>query len=113
MESGWNLWVWLVGVVRVYRCGYPNSNCISSFMRLHPYFLVHFMFFRFCLLFLCNIVNIAQRTFEIVQRLRSCQHGDIIISTSMLTTSLETSTCEIPVTFYGCCELTLCTIMAS
>ena len=30
------------------------------------------------MLFLCNIANVAQRTFEIVQKLRSCEHGDII-----------------------------------
>ena len=30
------------------------------------------------MLFLYNIANIAQRTFEIVQKSRSCEHGDII-----------------------------------
>ena len=54
---------------------YPSSTCISSFFRLHPYFS--------SLLFLCNIANVAQRTFEIVQNLRSHGHGDIIISTRM------------------------------
>ena len=40
------------------------------------------MFFS-CLfmLFLCNIANVAQKTFEIVQNSRSREHGDIIIST--------------------------------
>ena len=37
------------------------------------------MFFRSCfMLCLCNIVNIAQRTFEIVKKSRSSEHGDII-----------------------------------
>ena len=67
MESGWNVWVWLVGVVSrrrvwlvgvggIYGCGvasgcgykevyrfphitYPYSSCISSFLQQHPYFL--------------------------------------------------------------------------
>ena len=30
------------------------------------------------MLFLCNIANVAQRTFEIVQKSRSHKHGDII-----------------------------------
>ena len=74
MESGWNVWVWLVGVVSmrwvwlvgeggIYGCGckevykfphttYPYSSCICSFLYLfflqqHPFFFVHFfkMFF--------------------------------------------------------------------
>ena len=59
-----------------------------------PLFFYNVFTFLF-MLFLCNIANIVQRTFEIVQRLRSCGHGDIIISTSMLTTSPKTSTCEV------------------
>ena len=39
------------------------------------------MFFHSCLLFLCNIANVVQRTFEIIQKSRSREHGDIIIST--------------------------------
>ena len=39
------------------------------------------------MLFLCNIANVAQRTFEIVQKSRSCKHGDM---------SPKTSTCEVP-----------------
>ena len=48
------------------------------------------------MLFWCNLANVAQRTFEIVQKSRSCLHSVIIISTSMSTTSPETSTCEVP-----------------
>ena len=40
-------------------------------------------FFFVFMLFLCNIANVAQRTFEIVQKSRSREHGDIIISTRM------------------------------
>ena len=31
------------------------------------------------MLFLCNIANVAQRTFEMVQKSRSHEHGNIII----------------------------------
>ena len=63
MEGGWNVWVWLVGVVSrrwvwlvgvggIYGCGckevcrfphttYPYSSCIYSFLQQHPYFFVH------------------------------------------------------------------------
>ena len=41
--SGWNLRVWLLGVVvRRYRfphTTYPYSSCICSFLQQHPYFL--------------------------------------------------------------------------
>ena len=42
--SGWNLCVWLLGVVvrEVYRfphTTYPYSSCICSFLQQHPYFL--------------------------------------------------------------------------
>ena len=45
--SGWNLWVWLLGVVlRRYidfpiLLKYPYSSCIYTFLQ-HPYFFVHF-----------------------------------------------------------------------
>ena len=57
LESGWNLWVWLVGVVSrrwvwlvVKRyidiltiiINFPYSTCISSFLAAYPYFFVHF-----------------------------------------------------------------------
>ena len=41
------------------------------------------MFWFLFMLFLCNIPNVAQRTFEIVQKLKSRKNGDIIISTRM------------------------------
>ena len=43
--SGWNLWVWQLGVVvRRYidfliLLIYPYSPCICSFLQQHPYFL--------------------------------------------------------------------------
>ena len=42
--SGWNLWVWLLGVVvrRFTHTTYPYSSCICSFLQQHPYF------FHFC-----------------------------------------------------------------
>ena len=45
---GWNLWLWLVGVVLrryIYRFShitYPYSSCICSFSQQHPYFLFIF-----------------------------------------------------------------------
>ena len=65
MESGWNVWAWLVGVVSkrrvwlvgvcgIYGCGckevyrfphttYPYSSCICSFLQQHPYVLFIFL----------------------------------------------------------------------
>ena len=43
--SGWNLWVWLLGVVvRRYIYRFPHttyrySSCICFFLQQHPYFL--------------------------------------------------------------------------
>ena len=90
MASGWNLWVWLecIGVVsgcccckEVYR--YHNNyylsllHCISSFFgsSIPTYLFIFVMFFRSFLLFLCNIANVAQRTFEIVQKSISHEHN--------------------------------------
>ena len=75
-------WVWLVGVaVRRYIdileliiiITFPYSTCISSFLQQHPYFFVHFLnvFSFLFMLFLCNVENVAQGTFEIVQKSRS------------------------------------------
>ena len=62
---------------------YLYSTCISSFFVAASLRLCSFLkrFFRSCLLFLCNIASVAQRTFEIIQKLRSREHGDIIILT--------------------------------
>ena len=68
-------WVWLV--VRRYidiltiMINFPYSTCISSFFwQQHPYFFVHFLNVFSVLFLLCfyNIVNVTQRTFEIVQK---------------------------------------------
>ena len=90
MAIGWNLWLWLqcIGVVSgccikrytfPHNITYPYSTCITSFLQLHPYFFVHLknVFSFLLMLFLCNIANVAQRTFEIVQKSRSRRHGDI------------------------------------
>ena len=85
MASGWNLWMWLecIGVVSGC-CKYPQiiitfpySTCISSFFcsSIPTYLFIFKMFFRSCLLFLCNIANVAQRTFEIVEKLRSREYN--------------------------------------
>ena len=51
---------------------YPYSICIGSFLQQHPYFFVHFLIvFSFLfMLFLCNIANVAQKTFEITRTWR-------------------------------------------
>ena len=71
------------------------------------------------MLFLCNIANVAQRTFEIVQKSRSHKHGNIInyIDTNvrrlLARTSPETSMCEVSSDVSSKLQLTLCGIMAS
>ena len=61
--SGWNLWVWLVGVVvRLYidfliLYTYPYYSCICSFLQQHPYFLFIFkMFFVLVPVLFCNYI---------------------------------------------------------
>ena len=47
--SGWNLWVWLLGVVvrkysyRFLHTTYPYSSYTCSFLQQHPYFLFIFL----------------------------------------------------------------------
>ena len=76
---------------------YLYTTCISSFLQQHPYFFVHLknVISFLLMLFLCIIANIAQRTFKNIKKSRSRRHADIIMSTSMSTTSPETSTCEV------------------
>ena len=78
LESGWNLWVWLVGVVsrrwvwlvvRMYIhiltiiINFPYSTCISSFFwQQHPNFFVHFKnVFRSCFCYSFTIIIIYKR----------------------------------------------------
>ena len=109
MASGWTLWVWLqcIGVVSECCCKevhrfplillIPTPLVLALFCSIIPTsWFIFLMFYHSFLLFLCNIANIAQRTFEIVQKSRSCGHGDIIISTSTSTTSPETPMYEVP-----------------
>ena len=92
---------------------------LALFLQQHPYFFVHFsnVFLFLFTLFLCNVANIAQRTFEIVQKLRSREHGDIIISTrtnvDCVCASHKTYACEVPRDVSRKLHLTLCGIMAS
>ena len=81
--------MWLVGgVVRRYIdiliiiITFPYSTCSRSFFcsSIPTWFILKCFLFLF-MVFLCNIANVAQRTFEIVQKSRSREHGDIIIST--------------------------------
>ena len=88
LESGWNLWVWLVGVVSrrwvwlVVRryidiltiiINFPYSTCISSFFgsSIATSLFIFKMFFRSCFCYFLQIyTNATQRTFEIVQKNR-------------------------------------------
>ena len=64
---------------------FPYSTCISIsfFLAAASLLLSSFLnvFSFLFMLFLCNIANVAQRTFEIIQKSRSHEHADIIIST--------------------------------
>ena len=67
-----------------------------------------------------NIPNVAQRTFKIVQKSRSREHDDKIISTRTYVASrvrartrVATSTCEVPRDVSRKWQMTLCAIMAS
>ena len=64
--SGWNLWVWLLGVVvrRYIDSTYPYSSCICSFLQQHPYFLFIFKVL-FPVLF-CNYILCIKKNFRAV-----------------------------------------------
>ena len=66
---------------------FPYSTYISSFLgsSIPTYFFVHLknVFSFLFMLFLCNIANVVQRIFEIVQKSRSRERGNIIILTRM------------------------------
>ena len=99
MASGWNLWVWLecLGVVsgcfckEVYRYPHnvtypdPYSICVNSFFAAVSLLLCSFKkcFSVLVYVILCNIANVPQRTFEMIQKSRSRGHGDMIISARM------------------------------
>ena len=55
---------------------FPYSTCIGSSITTSFYFFNVFSFLFMSFLF--NIANVAQRTFKIVQKSRSREHGDII-----------------------------------
>ena len=74
MESGWNVWVWLVGVGGIYGCGYRGVVvrryidflillistplvAICSFLQQHLYFFSMF----FVLVIYCNSCNVGAR----------------------------------------------------
>ena len=70
MASGWNLWVWLVGVVvrryidiLIIIITFPYSTCINSFLGssiLTSLFILKLFLFLF-MLFLSDIANVGQR----------------------------------------------------
>ena len=62
--SGWNLWVWLLGVVvrryidfLILLIPTPLVSCICSFLQQHPYFLfILKMFFVLVPVLFCNYI---------------------------------------------------------
>ena len=58
---------------------FPYFTRISSFFgsSIPTSLFILKMFFGFCLLFLCNIANVAQRTFEIIQKSRSREYNKL------------------------------------
>ena len=86
VASGWNLWLLLecIGVVSGCCCKEVHVYRYPHFSLLHLYILALFLaaasllfcsvlkcFFGLVYVILCNIANIAQRTFEIVQKVSS------------------------------------------
>ena len=94
-------WVWLecIGVVSGWCCKEAYRFPHYYLSLLHLYYIALFAtvsllissFFKnfsfLFKLFLFNIANAAQRTFEIIQKTRSDGHGAIIILTSTMTMS--------------------------
>ena len=88
LESGWNLWVWLVGVVSrrwvwlvlkryidilTIIINFPYSICINSFLAVASLLLCSLFkcfFGLVSVIFLQYIANVIQRTFEIVPKNR-------------------------------------------
>ena len=76
--------MWLVGVVIRRFIDFlilliPTPLVLALFYSsIHTSLFILKMIFHSCLCYFCAIyiANVAQRTFEIVQKLRSCQHGD-------------------------------------
>ena len=56
---------------------FPYSTCISSFFgsSIPTSLFIFKMFFHFGLLFWYNIANVAQRTFEIIQKWSSHEYN--------------------------------------
>ena len=69
------------------------------------------------MLFLCSNANVAERTLENIQKSRSREHGDIIISTRTYVDSAraspKTPTYKVPRDVSRKLQLTLCAIMDS
>ena len=101
MASGWNLWVWLVGVVRRYidiliiNITFPYSTCISSFLTAAS-------------LILCLFLNVfVQYSTRSSKNIRDCSKIEITrtwrynyidknVRQLCMRASSETSTCEVP-----------------
>ena len=59
-RSGWNLWVWLLGVVvrrYVYRFPHTTYPYSSFFLQQHPYFLFILLCFSFLYIYSCVILR--------------------------------------------------------
>ena len=79
---------------------FPYSTCISSFLAAASLLLCSLLksFLVLVYVILCNIVNVAQRTFEVV---KNRDHANILYIYRQerrlrARASPETSTCEVP-----------------
>ena len=59
--------------IRIKIITFPTPLVLALFLQQHPYFFVQFInvFSFLFMIFLCNIANVAQRTFKIVQTSRA------------------------------------------
>ena len=109
---GYNVWVWLVGVVMRYIdiliiiINFTYSTCIRSFFGssiLTSLFIFKCFFGLVSVIFLKGIANVTHRTFEIVQKKsRSREYKNYLIISVIKSVdgacaraSPETSTCEV------------------
>ena len=122
MASGWNLWVWLVGIV-VRKCIdfliillFPTPLVLAFFLQQHPYFFVNF-FVLVYVIFVhyskCFTKNIQDRSK--IEIMRTCRYNYIDKNVCRLRVhvSPETSTCKVLRDISRKLQLTLCAIMAS
>ena len=122
MASGWIIWLWLgcIGVVIII-ITFLFSTCISSFFASSipiSLFILKMFFVLVYVIFVKYIANVAQRTFEIVQKSRSARNNIInYMKVERMSTARARESRDFHVRGTGDVliklQLSLCTIMAS